>query len=108
MAQIVWGEPALRDLDDIAEYIVLDKESAAKILVDRVFSRVEQLQEFPESWRKPPELLQNSRYFEVIVGPCRILYRFDGTKVFVVKDFYGSLFSMIVKQSEISQNVVAD
>ena len=84
MVQIVWTEPALRDLDDIAEYIALDKDSAAKKLVRRVFSRVENLQNFPESGRKPPELPKNSRYFEVIVGPCRIFYRIDDSKIFVL------------------------
>jgi len=84
MVQIVWTEPALRDLDDIAEYIALDKDSAAKKLVSRVFSRVENLQNFPESGRKPPELPKNSRYFEVIVGPCRIFYRIDDLKIFIL------------------------
>ena len=84
MVQIVWTEPALRDLDDIAEYIALDKDSAAKKLVKRVFSRIENLQKFPESGRKPPELPKGSRYFEVIVGPCRIFYRLDDSKIFVL------------------------
>ena len=30
MAQIKWTEPALDDLNEIAEYIALDKPSAAK------------------------------------------------------------------------------
>jgi len=38
MAQIIWTEPALSDLDVIAEYIALDKPSAAINLVQRVFS----------------------------------------------------------------------
>jgi toxin ParE1/3/4 len=84
MAQIVWTEPALRDLDEIAEYIALDKYSAAQNLVEQVFSRVAQLQEFPESGRKPPELPKNSRYYEVIVGPCRIFYRIDNKKLYVL------------------------
>ncbi len=84
MAQIVWTEPALRDLDEIAEYIALDKYSAAKSLVEQVFARVDQLQEFPESGRKPPELPKNSRYYEVIVGPCRIFYRIDDNKLYVL------------------------
>ena len=84
MAQIVWTEPALRDLDEIAEYIALDKYSVAKNLVEQVFARVEQLQKFPESGRKPPELPKDSRYFEVIVGPCRIFYRIDDNKLYIL------------------------
>jgi len=37
MAQIIWTEPALSDLDAIAEYIALDKPSAAMKLVQKVF-----------------------------------------------------------------------
>jgi len=33
MAQIIWSEPALLDLNDIAEYIALDKPDAASHLV---------------------------------------------------------------------------
>ena len=84
MAQIIWTEPALRDLDEIAEYIALDKYSAAKKLIERVFSSVEKLKAFPESGRKPPELPKNSRYFELIVGPCHIFYRIDSAKILIL------------------------
>lgn len=74
MAKIVWTESALDDLDEIAEYIALDKIGAAKKLVQRVFSRVDLLQNSPRSGRTPPEL-GGKKYREVIVGPCRIFYR---------------------------------
>ena len=83
MAQVVWTEPALDDLDEIAEYIALDKLDAAKRLVQSVFDTVDRLKEFPNSGRKPPEL-KGSRYREVIVGPCRIFYRHTGNKVLVL------------------------
>jgi len=83
MAQIIWTEPALIDLDDIAEYIALDKPTAAQKLVETVFSRVELLEQSPESGRMPPEL-KNTRYREVIVGPCRIFYRHTDNKVYVL------------------------
>jgi len=41
MAKIVWTEPAISDLNGMAEYIALDKVSAAKRLVQKVFNRVE-------------------------------------------------------------------
>ena len=37
MAKITWTDSALDDLDEIAEYIALDKISAARKLVQRVF-----------------------------------------------------------------------
>lgn len=84
MAQIIWTEPALQDLDRLAEYISLDKITAAKALVQQIFERVDKLSQFPESGRKPPELPRSSRYREVIVGPCRIFYRVGKTKVYVL------------------------
>jgi len=83
MAQIIWTEPALSDLDAIAEYIALDKPSAAMKLVQKVFSSTERLEQFPESGRKPPEL-QKSRYLEVLVNPCRIFYRIEDDKVYIL------------------------
>ena len=83
MAQIIWTEPALIDVNEIAEYIALDKPSAAKKLIEGIFSRVELLESSPDSGRKPPEL-GDSRYKEVVVGPCRIFYRFTNEKVYVL------------------------
>jgi len=41
------------------------------------------LQQFPESGRVPPELEQ-SKYREIIVGPCRVFYRVDQDKVYML------------------------
>jgi len=83
MAQVIWTEPALSDLNAIAEYIALDKPSAAINLVQKVFSSTDQLEEFPELGRKPPEF-KKSRYLEIIVNPCRIFYRIEGDKVYIL------------------------
>ena len=83
MAQIVWTEPALNDLDAIADYIALESPTAAAELVRRVFAHVEQLAAHPESGSKPPEL-GRSRYRQIVEPPCRVFYRFDGEKVFVL------------------------
>lgn len=83
MAQVVWTEPALSDLDEIAAYIALDNMGAARRLVQQVFSSVERLEQFPESGRIPPEL-NHLRYREVIVGPCRVFYRSDRNKVYIL------------------------
>lgn len=83
MAQIIWTEPALEDLDEIAEYIALDKPNAAKSLVSEVFAKAERLESFPKSGRKPPEL-NETRYREVIVPPCRIFYRIETDRVFIL------------------------
>jgi len=76
MARVIWTDAALSDLDEIADYIALDHFSAARQLVQQVFSGVGRLEQFPESGRIPPELA-DSPYREVVVAPCRIFYRND-------------------------------
>ncbi len=48
MAEIIWTEPALSDLNGIAEYIAFENVVAAKQLVQTVFTKVERLAHFPK------------------------------------------------------------
>lgn len=83
MAEVIWTEPALQELDAIAEYIALDNPAAASHLVQEVLDKTERLEDFPQSGRNPPEL-PNSVYREVVVPPCRIFYREDEKRVLVL------------------------
>ena len=56
---------------------------AAAELVKRVFGHVEQLVDHPDSGSRPQEL-GRSRYRQIVEPPCRIFYRHDGHKVFIV------------------------
>ena len=86
MAAIVWTEPALSDLDGIADYIALDNPDAASLLVQRVFAHVELLAQHPELGPRIPELLPRSRYRQLVEPPCRVFYRYDHTseQVFIL------------------------
>jgi plasmid stabilization system protein ParE len=78
MAELIWTEPALHDLDAIADHIALENPAAARTLVKRVFEHVEQLEAHPESGFHPPELGSSSRrYRQIVEPPCRIFYRYD-------------------------------
>ncbi|MFC6669084.1 type II toxin-antitoxin system RelE/ParE family toxin [Marinobacterium aestuariivivens] len=83
MASIIWTEPALDQLNDIAEYIALENPGAAQRLVASVFDKVSRLEHFPQSGRKPPEL-PDTDYREILVPPCRIFYRHDESKVLIL------------------------
>lgn len=83
MAEIVWTEPALGDLDAIADYIAIENPTAAAELVRRVLRHVEQLRDHPESGSRPLEL-KRSRYRQIVEPPCRIFYRYDGQRVLVL------------------------
>ena len=84
MAEIVCSEPALADLEAIADYIALENTSAASALIQRILGQVRQLEAHPESGSRPRELGSRTRYRQIVEPPCRIFYRFDGTDVFVV------------------------
>jgi toxin ParE1/3/4 len=83
MARLVWAEPALQDLEQIADYIALDDELAAKRLVKRVFAKARLLEEFPEMCPVPHDL-PNSEYRHLVVNPLRIFYRIEGETVYIV------------------------
>ena len=83
MAEVIWTDPALQELDAVAEYIALDNPAAASDLVQEVFDKTERLKNFPQSGRIPPEL-PGSVYREVVVPPCRIFYREDEKRVLVL------------------------
>jgi plasmid stabilization system protein ParE len=83
VAEIIWTDPALDQLEEIAEYIAMDKPAGASGLVKTIFSTVERLEQFPESGHVPPEL-SNSIYRELYVRPCRIFYRQDDDAVLIV------------------------
>jgi toxin ParE1/3/4 len=88
MAEVVWAESALADLDAIADYIALDDPRAAELLVKRVFRHVEQLSQHPRSGPKLPEL-RGWRYRQIVEPPCRVIYRVEGRRVYVLHIFRG-------------------
>lgn len=83
MAEIIWTEPALADLDAIADYIALDNPQAARELVQRVFEHVDQLAAHPLSGPKLPEF-RGWRYREVVEPPCRVIYRHERKLIHIV------------------------
>lgn len=81
--RIVWASPALDDLDDLAAFIGVEDARAAARLVSRIFAAVERLRTFPASGRRLPEL-PGGPYREVIVPPCRVMYRLDAATIHIV------------------------
>ena len=90
MAELIWTEPALNDLDAIADYIELDNPEAARGLVQKVFKHAEQLAKYPESGSHPREL-RGSRYRQIVEPPCRVFYRYDGKRVFILYVMRGEM-----------------
>ncbi len=74
MAEVVFTEQALSDINDIAEYIANDSIHYANLQVEKFFNKTEILTDFPLIGRIVPELnLKNVR--ELIEGNYRIIYK---------------------------------
>jgi len=83
MARITWADPAIHDLDAIADYIALENAAAARGLAQNVLAAVERLQKFPHMGSRPIELT-GLPYRQLIVPPCRIFYRVEKKVVYIV------------------------
>ena len=83
MAQVVWAEPAVSDLEAIADYIALDNPLAARALVQRVIGHVEQLATHPLSGSTLSEF-KGWRYRQIIEPPCRVIYRHEKGRVHIL------------------------
>ncbi len=83
MAQVIWTEPALEDLDRIADYISLDNPIAAKELVSKCLETVENLTQHTKMGKAVPELEQ-SVYRQLFISPCRIFYRIDNDIIYII------------------------
>ncbi|GAA5136064.1 type II toxin-antitoxin system RelE/ParE family toxin [Thalassotalea piscium] len=83
MAEVIWASTALDDLYEIAEYIALSNFPAAKKLTQKIFDKISRLENHPESGKRPLELV-SLNYREVNVNPCRIFYKVDNDKVYIL------------------------
>ena len=52
MVEIIWTEPALSDLDAVADFIALENPAAAQKLVGKIFRHVDQLADHPQGGRQ--------------------------------------------------------
>jgi toxin ParE1/3/4 len=83
MVEIVWTEPALADLDAIADIIALENPDAAQRLVHRIFKHVEQLSAHPQSGSIPVEF-KDWKYRQIVEPPCRVFYRHENGHVYIL------------------------
>ena len=83
MAEVIWTAPALNDLNEIADYITLSNVLVAKRLVQTVFEKITRLESHSTSGKKPIEL-QELNYREVNINPCRIFYKVENDKVYIL------------------------
>ena len=74
MAEVIWSDSAIQDLNDIGEYISKDSEKYAEITVSQLFSSTDILEDHPKAGKTVPEFeIESIR--ELIRGNYRIVYQ---------------------------------
>jgi toxin ParE1/3/4 len=78
---VVWTSVALADVERLAAYLLDESPGRADIILERIISRAESLERFPERGRTPPELrsIGDQTWREIQERPWRILYRIAST-----------------------------
>lgn len=73
MVEVIWTDMAIEDIRAIAEYIARDSMVYATAQVDRIFRRVEILQDYPYPGKEIPEW-SDPALRELNAGNYRIIY----------------------------------
>ena len=89
MVQVIWAPAAVKDAEDMAEYVARDSADQAALLVARLLEATERLAEFPESGRIIPEVAQPACR-EIIVSAYRVMYRLEGDQVWITGIVHGA------------------
>ncbi len=97
--QIIWTDPALELVEDVAAYIAQDHPDAAERWALDLFEAVERLAEFPESGRIVPEIAEGSLR-ELIFDAYRVFDRV-GSAVEILSVRHGS---QLIRPEELSED----
>jgi len=102
--ELVWAPNAIRDVDEILDYVAVTRgPDAAESLYLKLVRRINSLSQFPKRARVAPELRRVGirEYRELIVSPYRILFRIRGEVVAILGVFDGrrDLAELILKRA---------
>ncbi|MCX6999029.1 MAG: type II toxin-antitoxin system RelE/ParE family toxin [Candidatus Sumerlaeota bacterium] len=81
--KVHWTDNAIVHLLDIYEYIAHDSPIYAKLIIDRIIKRSEQIADFPMSGRKVPEYEADDMR-EMIEKPYRVIYKIKSDQIDVL------------------------
>ena len=86
---VFWAETAIRDLEEIVDYVEQDAPMAAQRIFDKTTEHAKTLDSMPLRGRIVPELAQFeiAIYRELIIPPYRLIYRPSTDQVLVVGVF---------------------
>lgn len=83
MANLIWTEPALRQLEEIIGYIALDRPSAAQKVAKTIFATTSHAERFNLLGRSITEF-PVPNYRQLWINPCWIYYRITGGDIYIL------------------------
>jgi toxin ParE1/3/4 len=83
MAKLIWTAPALRQLEEIIDFIALDKPEAASRVAKSIFDTTDNIESFRLLGRKIPEF-PVAGYRQLWIKPCWLYYRIKADTVFIL------------------------
>jgi len=86
--KVRWTAPALRDLENIGDFIARDDPSAAGRIVTRIFDQADRLAEYPHIGR--PGRVPGTRELIVTGTPYIVPYRVRDAEVELLAIFHGA------------------
>ena len=89
MASVIWTEPALKDLNNITEFISKDSEFYASKFTKRIFEITKKLALYADIG-KPVSELKPLPYKQILFKKYRIIYRVTSAKVYIISVHHSS------------------
>lgn len=86
---IVITETAYADLEDIENYIAQDSPTIARRFILRIFDRIDQLYEHPQSGKSVPEINDQS-IRELLLNKYRIIYQLNQNTINILRIIHGA------------------
>jgi len=88
VAEIIWSDNALGDIEEIAAYIERDSIYYAELLVQKIFENGNNLEFLPRRGRKVPERNDPS-IREIQMPPYRIIYHIENDSLQILTVLHG-------------------
>ena len=100
--KVIWANVAENDLKNIIAYIAEDSPQNALNILKKIRQKASNLYALPERGRIVPELQDQGivQYRELMVSPCRLIYRIFEWKVYVLSviDFRQNVEDILLKR----------
>ena len=87
--KIIWSDRALKDIEEIINYITEDSEYFAINFASKIINTVEILKDFSKTGRIVPEY-NSSKIREILYRNYRIVYKIERNIVEIITIFHGS------------------